>query len=593
MEQVDTENQPTQDDNAGAPPPSATPDVTADLTPKTSGVPGGQPGTGEPGATPTLVRPVKRGGLAGIVDEFRDAVAGKTGSEVYTDDEGNAYVRHPQLSKGQQWFKIAAEALRGAVEGGAAGQGPGGVFRAGAAGFEAADKQAEKEQKTEQQNQEQARQANLDKFNMIKLKHEISASEFALGRAKVKATQDDITFSQQQLDREKALGSADLGVYKDEADLANVKKVNPDFWKDVHANQIVSIPEYDSQGNRAGIHLYLRTPGIGSQLVPQGTPIKVYSPGDKPTDAPTLKEVIPTVPMTHDQVDSYNNAATAKMQTWVKDHTEQSLKEAQTGRENADTTLANANARKADAETNKINAETADAAAMNDDQLADAIWQGQIVPEKMSILLSKPGSEKLLMKVADRAKAAGETFDTSKLQAYPKLLIDYNSGKRGQQLTNLNTAFQTIDDLKKLNTFAARNPMSSDYAAFKNKLTTASAEIANGLSKPGNAATKDEIHNVNQALTPWFNRDTAIDKQAESLVEQYVSFRNAWQEGAPSSRYEAKMPDLSHEARDVVRKYSPDEAQRFWGRPVTLQGKVVGYTLDGKNMTPEKVTGTQ
>jgi hypothetical protein len=543
----------------------------------------------QPADNVTPVRPVRRGGLAGIVDEFRDAVAGTHTSELYHDDEGNAYVRHPTMTHGQQWLKIAAEALRGAGAGMAVGQGPGGKERALAAGVGEADKMAQQQRQNEKDLSEEAKQQNLEKFNAIKLKHDVAAQEFNLQRLKTVATQQDVEFSQHQIDREKQLGSADLGIYKDEADLARVKEANPDFWKHVYDNNVIAVPELNEKGQRQGIHLFLRTPGVGSQLVEQGTAIKVFTPPSKPGEKPTLRDVVPTVPMTHDAVDAYNNAAISQYQNWIGKEGEAAYKQSEVTKNEAEAGKAKAEAAKANAETKKLQSEISD--PQTSDALTNDIINGNIVPERIGFLLGKKDGQAFLENVARKAAATGQPFDLSRLQSYPKLYLDYTSGKTSQVLKNLNTAMQHVNELVSLNTLGARIPGTKASSEFKSKLVNVSAEIANALAKPGTTATKDEINKVQNALTPITFRDAAIKKQIESMIDQYKTLRNSWQQGAPSAAYEAKMPDISPEAKEVIRKHAPDQADQWWGQPVTENGKpdgkVLGYSKDGgKTMTP-------
>lgn len=276
-------------------------------------------------AEPKVMQPVRRSGLAGIVDEIRDALAGTTHSKIYTDQDGNKYVRDEQMTHGQQWLKIASEAIHGAAAGLANGQGPGGKAKAFAAGVGEGERMADKEQQQRKAQKAEVKQDQLDKFNMIKLKHDVAAGEFALTRMKTKGTQEDVQFAQGQIDREHSLGSADLGTYADPAALAEVKKQNPEFWKDVYANNIVTLPEFGADGERKGIRVFLRTKGVGNELVPKGTQVLDFVPGSKPGEQPKLVPRTLTMPATHDQVDTWNNAAQSKYSKWATD--QQKLKD--------------------------------------------------------------------------------------------------------------------------------------------------------------------------------------------------------------------------------------------------------------------------
>lgn len=401
--------------------PSAAPPLPSDSRPNTP--------PAAPVAQPTIVKPQHRGGLAGIVDEFRDAVAGPAPGRVYTDQDGHQYIQHPD-SAGNKWLRIAGEAARGAAAGAANGQGPGGKWKAAEAGINAGDKTAAMRSENEKNMSEEVKQANLEKFNSIKLKHDLAAQEFTLGRLKVKANQDDIDFSEKQIDREHQLGSADLGVYKDEADLAKVKQQHPDFWKSVYENNVHVVPELDDKGNRLGIHVFLRTPGIGSQLVSAGTPIKVFTPGKNPTDAPTLTEQVPTVAMTHDMVDAYNNAAMTKYNDWHKNKGEEDYKAQQTQTSEAEEEEKRAGANKVPSEINRNNAEAAklraDAALTGNSKKPDGSWDEASIPVSLveadmdptqMTKRTKDYNEKLVQANQYSMEKYGHRFDLAQAQA--------------------------------------------------------------------------------------------------------------------------------------------------------------------------------
>jgi hypothetical protein len=300
---------------------------------------------------PNLVKPAKRGGLAGVMDEIADSLAGTQGpGKVFTDKEGNEYIEHPALSRKGQWLKIAAEAIHGAAAGAAAKPGPGQSGRALNAGLNAGDDMEEKEHSRDTEQTQEVRQANQDHFNQIKLKHDMAAKEFELARLKVTATQGDIQFAQGQEDRMAKLvsdGKAfDLGTYKDEADLARVKEQNPNFWKDVYKNDITAVPMIGEDGKRNGIHLFQTTPGVGNDPE-EGLTFHVFQPPTKPGDKPTMKVQTASVPMTPNQVHAYDLAAYGQMQKWQTDQTEQELKGSEVTRNKAEAEKARADAAKA------------------------------------------------------------------------------------------------------------------------------------------------------------------------------------------------------------------------------------------------------
>lgn len=94
----------------------------------------------------------------GVIDNIADALTGRTTPEVGTDQFGNKYVKQDTLTHGQQWMRIAGEALHGAAAGLAAGKGAGNQGRAPLAGYEAAQQDDAQRRAQEQQMTTQARQ---------------------------------------------------------------------------------------------------------------------------------------------------------------------------------------------------------------------------------------------------------------------------------------------------------------------------------------------------------------------------------------------------------------------------------------------------
>ena len=513
------------------------------------------------------LQPVRRSGLAGIVDEIRDAIAGKTTSQVYQDDAGNKYIQHPDLTSGQKWLRIAGTAIHGAAAGLANGQGPGGGARAFAAGVQAGDKEAEQRKQKEQAQNEEVKQAQLDKFNTIKLQHDQAANEFALTRMKVQAQQQDVQFSQGQIDREKGLGSADLGVYKDPADLTRVKEQNPQFWKDVYAGNIVTVPEISTDGTRQGIHVFLRTPGIGSQLVDKGTQVMDFVPGDKPNDPPKLVPRTLSIPATNDQVDSWNASAVTKYQAWMKSKqeaddkaTDVNLKKEQTKTQKTDQT-------KNIAEANKANVEAALAKSKSGDDstLVDMIGTGKMPAGRLSYVMAR--NPDLLTKVAK----AYPDFDASKIDAYTKVVADFESthkGSTGNALNSGATALKHLKELRDLNTTRSHIPHTADWTAYKNKADTLSTELAAFYGD----STIPAIDHIKSTLTSTLpgNRDSAITHQAQSMGDKLDSYEQTWKQAAPSKSYEAPMPQIDDKAKDARAELDPSYKQR---RVAEMQGQ--------------------
>lgn len=344
--------------------------VTVNATPDNPQIDTQTPDAGQvqaqaPQSGPTVLIPQKRGGLAGIVDEFRDAIAGTHGRGVYINpDTGERHEVTPYLSHGQQWRKIASEALTGATAGFAAGHGAGNMAKAPLAGVQAQmqahQQQVQNQDQQAEQDYSREKQAKLAKANSQLLALETAKNQFALTRMGVQAGQEDIKFGQEQEDREKALGSADLGIYADHKALADaMPKVNPDFWKNhFDDNSVRAIPVYDADGTRKGVHFYQRQPGIGDQPVAQGTQIPIFQPAVKPGDRPTYKMVTLAGSHTENEVDAYVNSQTAKMQQWEQAQQKSEFEQSETAKNESEVPKNRAETVKNFAEAGKAGEET-------------------------------------------------------------------------------------------------------------------------------------------------------------------------------------------------------------------------------------------
>jgi hypothetical protein len=489
-----------------------------------------------------------------------DDLAGTKGAaKLKRGDDGNYYVDTPQLSRKGQWLKIAGEALHGAAAGAAHMQGPGAAGRGLAAGVEAGDKLAEQQQKQQKDVSDEARQKTQDNFNQIKLKMDMGAKEFELSRLKVKATDDDIKFAQEQTDRMMKLadeGKAfDLGSYKDEADLARVKGQNPNFWKDAHAGDITILPQIGPDGTRSGLRVFQTTPGVGNQQVAPGTAFKVFTPPAKPGDPPTLQDQVPTVPMTENQKHAYDLAAYGEMQKWQIDNSQEGLRASEAAKNNADAGKVPSEIRKNNAEAAKANRE-----GEQDDQnaaLVQDIVTGRVAPDTLGRSLGSKQGQALLDSVA----RADPNLDTSKLRAYPKVYQDFTSGKTATALNAGGTGLQHLAELKQLNTLTSRVPGSADSKAFNNKLDTLVPELIKFYGMPD---TNESVRSLKSTLGGLMNRDAAISTQVKSLGDKMDSYHQQWRNAAPSASYQASMPNISDEAKMARAELDPKYANRLF-----------------------------
>lgn len=536
-----------------------------------------------------MVKP-KRGGLGGVVDSLLDELAGTQGQpKLHQGEDGNYYVETPELSRKGQWLKIAGEALHGAAAGAAQMHGPNGAARGFAAGVEAGGKGIEQDRQQAAQTTQEARQANQDKFNSIKLQHDKAMWAFEEAHAQHQGTEDEIKFSQQQMERELkpaaegGLGSVDLGVASNAAELADrMQKEHPDFWKQAYGGslgRVVGYKEYSPDGTVTGQHFFARVPGVSQQFVPEDQAfIKIVTPGKTAEDRPTITQQKVTVPLTVGQQTAYNNAADNKLSEWDANQRKVEKEDTEEGLKKQQTRTSAAQEGKDRAETDKLRREQA-TEAPTDPALVDGIGTGSIAPTTLGRMLGGKQGQKVLADVA----AKYPDLDTSKLASYPKTYLDYTSGKTGMQRQNLDTAFKAVEDLTKLNTYASRLPTGASRNAWDNRLNAASQEIANGLAKPGTAAREQDVKGVKENLSQIFSRQAAIDKQVDSLMDQYESMRDRWKEGAPSAHYEAKMPDVGPRTKGIMYNHNPQKAEQWFGKPAfaSAPGKPKVLSYDG------------
>lgn len=562
----DTQQAPT----AATPPPAPAATPTPAPAPQTQqpNVTATIPEDQQHAQAPTVLIPQKKTGLAGIVQEFRDAVAGTTTPETYIDpNTGEKYVQHPYATPGQQWMRIAGEAVQGAAAGLAHGQGPGGGERAAAAGIEAGvnfrNQQFEKQDQEAEQNYQQQRQAKIDRANDQINTAKLVAQQLANTRMQVKGSQADIDWAetQQKFFEDPHNGFRLVGTAQNVSDLSRIQREDEqDLLKNHYQqNSYVTVPMYNADGTAAGISIYAKSPGWGQQLAPSGTSIPIFTAPAKPGEAPTRKDVTPTVPMTNDQVQSYNTLFNQQMTAWQKQQKENELTDAKTTQaktaaqaNTARAGEASANARKADAQTKqtKVN--------MDEQPLVDMIGTGKMAPERLSYILGR--DPQLLASVAKDYPGT----DTSKLEAYPKVYAEFTSGKKGSVGYQLNAgaaAFKHLAELKELNTAMSHVPHSPAWTAYMNKADTVSTELANFYGD----ATIPGIEHIKSTLTSTLpgNRDRAITTQAQSMSDKVDNFAQQWRNAAPSKFYEAPMPGMDDAAKAARAKLDPRFAVRY------------------------------
>jgi hypothetical protein len=262
--------------SAGGGPPTAVP--AGGAQPASSGAPPAA------AAQPTVLTPVKRGGLLGVVDGIADVLAGKTRPEIAKDQDGNAYVKNVSLSRGEQWERIGAEAFTGAMKGMAAGKGAGNLGKAGAAGVDQGEEMAKQRQQQEKDMTAEARQQTLDNANRQMLTMKQTEQAWQANRNQIEATQHDIEFSQKQEDRltkpiaEGGEGGQVLGIMHGPDDLRHILKVDPNVMDALVKKGTIRTPYHiGPDGKIDGMTVIKMPDDYGKEVVPTGTEFPTWN----------------------------------------------------------------------------------------------------------------------------------------------------------------------------------------------------------------------------------------------------------------------------------------------------------------------------
>jgi hypothetical protein len=277
--------------------PIQTQDATSDQT-----IPQ-QPAPPAPQTTPTPAQqappPAPRPMFARLLDAVGDILSGggRGPQQVSVDENGNRTTQPgAPMSTGQKFAKVGLEALTGAARTLQAGTGPQNQVRGvgNAISGAVSDQQKQNDQANDQADQDFQRkqQAKIQNLNYQILSRKLAADTITQQQQGVKANQEQIDFSNRQVDREKQLGSYDLGFVAHAGDIADLGAKTPGFIDKLHAGLVVPVPIYDADGNTKGLQVYLRKPETNAQ--PFSGQIHQYTPGEKPGDPPKYTMFTPT-----------------------------------------------------------------------------------------------------------------------------------------------------------------------------------------------------------------------------------------------------------------------------------------------------------
>jgi hypothetical protein len=580
------------------PSPAGPPSASTDATPSAAAAsPAAQPPQSKGGvtttaqpATPAAATPqpqivpirVVHQGMRGMMDRVLDAVAGTKGREVAEDADGNKYISHPDLSRGQQWARVAQGAL-GIVAGAT-----GGALRGlGKDPLYTGKEGAEAQQKKEANQDEEVKQDRLDKFNTVMQKQKILQNQFALTRLQMDSNDATVGYEKARVAEEVGLKSILLGggPVKGVFDVPSLQKEHPEFIPDwINKKNIQVIPHTDeTTGKHDGVSFYLRREGAGENIVPPGTAFHAAVLGDD--GKYTLQTAHSAGPSTQNELDGRNDAAMQKMGSQQKAEADEidknaqaKLRTAQTGEANAKASEAPANIAKARAEGRRADAEAVKARGEdeNDDAMTDMIGRGQINAGRLSYLMAR--KPEILDKVAKKYP----DFDSSKVEGYAATTKDFTEGNTSRLLVAGANALQHLKALRDLNTSWSHIPGSPDYNAYQNQADTLAGELAKfygDATIPAIAAIKGTL-----VYTTPGARQKAIATQVKSMGVALEDLQQKWDNAAPSKAYEAPMPGISEKAKDARAALDPEYAKQ---RVAEVQNAPAPQPAASQQATPQ------
>jgi hypothetical protein len=531
----------------------------------------------QPQTVPVPVTSLKRTGLLGVLDNVSDALVGRTRPELGKDPDGNMYIKEHTLTRGEQWRRIAGEAMAGAAAGLKAGRGHG-AGAAGVAGIQAGQQIQDREKQNLNDDVDQENKIVLSNANRQMLRMNLAQETWKATRNKIEATQHDIEFSDKQEDRlTKEGGGKVLGTVENPGDISKVLKINPDLAADMVKNHLLElVPHYNEDGSRGGFKVIKMPIGYREQVLPPGATFHTFDPVSG-----QLVEHKSSDAMTAGDRDDYDTSATLAQTKFMNDKREQELKHAQAqealghatevpsiieehqtksalnraeaGKVPSDIEKNKGQAAKANADAKKAAEETGD--TPEGQATIDAIGTGRAPMKNLSYLLAR--NPALFNQVAKKYP----DFDGSKVDGYVKMYQAYTSGKAADALNAGSTALRHMQELQALNTVWSHIPGTPAYNRYENKADT----LAHELAKFYGNNTIPAIEGIKKTLTATApgNRNAAIQEQAKSMGDKFDEFEDQWNRGVPSAAYRPLMPQLSEASKQARAALDPRYKDRL------------------------------
>jgi hypothetical protein len=511
--------------------------------------------------------------LAHVMDTVGNILGGDTTLHVTKKADGSVEVTHDPSMEGEKWGRVAAAALGGASRGLAVGQGPGGPARAAAAGIQSGLQQPA--QQLEQANQEAtAEQERMMRgANIARLNQEVvrgawdnahlsrndlqQQADYALDHKTKLDNMGAIPVAMNVTDHDKltSFGVSDpqsvgahmgqngellfnepdgkngVNFYRIPADVAKQRTTEDDHWTETKLDpndqtKTIEVPHVSKAGSETNEHQLMRQmaqSGLDDKVKKQAFDAKIAQQNEK------------------------DRAQAEKDRAAYQRGSIAARREA---------TAATAESRKETIQLRKDLSGIGE--GENAADLSTAIASGHMTIDRLGYLAAR--NPALMASVMQK----DPSFDSSKAASYPAVYKEYTSTKKGTAGAALNagaTALKHMQELKALNTYESHIPGTNDYTAYMNKAETLSSELAQLYG----TTTIPAIKGIHDSLTTTLpgNRDSAIETQAQSMGDKLDSYEQSWKNAAPSSAYEADMPQIDEKAKTARAALDPNYRARL------------------------------
>jgi hypothetical protein len=539
-----------------------------------------------PAPAAVQVAPPPRSQLSTVMGGLLDLLVNPHTSTVSRDDQG---VRHETpgvpLTRGQQAGHLLATALEGAGTAMGAPPGPGQVARGASAALGQQFQQAQAASKAKDDKADSdfaiKQQTKMDGINYQLGLRKIVSQDMELHQHGIKANQDAVDFSQKQADREKALGSFDMGVVADAGSLADAMTKQPDAIKKLYSQDpgiFQAWPVIDADGTRRGIQIWERQKDLGAQPY-DGSPLPKFIPPTKPGEPYTTQYFTPSDPLSNAQADNYRRSYLDQTQKFEKAKSDLSHVGAETRQANAGAVKdiaqaaeARAQAAKAYADAEKMRRESSllgtdgeGAQNLSHEQIVDGMLDGSVDITKAVGIFRSPLARAQF--IAD-AKTKDPSWTMQKFDTMRAMRKDASSGKIGDQVQSFQTftghAFglvQSIDTLRNTNAPILNTPI--------NKLRKSVAgQAALAAIDPQIEAVKNEFQNflANHALQKSeIERGEAMLNENQSPAQMQAAVKSfetvaLTRLGAVNYRYKTTM-----NGRDIDGLIDPNSSEAIKG----------------------------